>query len=120
MLKKLWKMVLLTYLCVGDTIRLDTVPGMNEIGTTAKNAFPATGTTWGQVAAEGYTWGTVDPALYPTWDYPVDSQFVPKRVKFLKRSQLMSFRFWQNSSAIKALTIGPMAVIAKPQRIGRV
>lgn len=118
LLKKLWKMLLLTYRVAGGSIHLDTVPGLNEIGATAKTSFPPTGKTWDTVASEGLTWAG-DASEYPTWDAPVNSQFVTKRIKFLKRAQMMSFRFWQDPG-VSALTLGPWAVVVKPQRVGRV
>lgn len=118
LLKKLWKMILLTYVVAGDNLVLDTVPGLNEIGTTSNTQFVATGQSWADIAAQGILWGG-DLSLYPTWDAPVDSQFVTNRVRFLKRAQMMSFRLYQNSSSVKALILGPWSLVAKPQRIGR-
>lgn len=118
LLKKLWKMLLMTYVCVGDTIRLDTVPGFNEIGTTSKTAFVTTGLTWQQLQNQGVLWQNLS-GTYPTWSAPA-MQFLTKRIKFLKRSQAMSFRFWQNSSNVTALVIGPWSIVMKPQRVGRV
>jgi hypothetical protein len=112
-------MLLMTYVCAGDSIRLDTVPGFNEIGTTSATAFVPTGLTWQQLQDKGLLWQDVQ-GVYPTWSAPVLSQFITKRIKFLKRSQAMSFRFWQNSSNVTALVIGPWSVVIKPQRVGRV
>lgn len=119
LLKKLWKMLLLTYVCAGDSIRLDTVPGFNEIGTTSATAFLPSGLTWQQLQNQAILWQNLS-ATYPTWASPVMSQFITKRIKFLKRSQAMSFRFWQNSSSVTALVLGPWSVVMKPQRVGRV
>lgn len=119
LLKKLWKMLLLTYVVSGDVICMDTVPGLNEIGTTSPTTFPATGNTWASMASLGLTWAG-SPVLFPTWASPVTSQFITKRIRFLKRAQMMSFRFWQNSNLIKSLALGPWGLIVKPQRVGRV
>lgn len=118
LLKKLWKMLMLTYQVAGDSIRMDTVPGLNEIGTQSKTAFPSTGMTWTQVANLGMLWAG-NPVSFPTWASPVESQFITKRIRFLKRSQMMSFRLYQNSGLVRSLQLGPWAVIVKPQRVGR-
>lgn len=118
LLKKLWKMLMLTYQVAGDSIRMDTVPGLNEIGTQSKTAFPATGMTWTQVANLGLLWAG-SPTEFPTWASPVESQFITKRIRFLKRSQMMSFRLYQNSNLVRSLQLGPWAVVVKPQRVGR-
>jgi len=119
MVKKLFKQLSLTYMCQGDALKLDTVLGNQFIGRTARSEFPATVYTWGQLGLLITTW--VNTALqFPTWDALVAANFRPRRIKFLKRSQMLSFRLYQKSQAVTQLQLGPFQLAFKWQRIGRI
>lgn len=117
--KKMFKLLSLTYLVQGDSLRLDTVPGMQNIGRTSTSAFPTTVYTWDQLVALLGTWDAL-AAAYPTWDALTAANFKPKRIKFIKRNQMLSFRLWQNSPLVTRAQLGPYHIEFKWQRLGRV
>jgi hypothetical protein len=119
MIKKLFKQLSLNYIVQGDSLRLDTVPGLINIGKTSTAAYPQTVYTWDQIALLAGSWDNL-ALLFPTWNGLVEANFKPKRVKFLKRSQMMSFRLWQNSPAVTKAQLGPFQLAYKWQRLGRV
>ncbi len=88
--KKLFKQLAMNYLLAGNTLAMDTVPGLNTVGT-------AINTTWATQAA----WTNL-------------------RKKFTKRDTHLQFRFYQSSSAVTDVQIGPLAIGFKLQRVGRV
>lgn len=117
--KKLFKQLAINYMVQGDSLRLDTVPGLQNIGKTATAIFPTTVYTWDQLVALFGNWDLLASA-YPTWDSLTEANFRPKRIKFLKRSQLMSFRLWQNSPGVSRASLGPFQIAYKWQRLGRI
>lgn len=117
--KKLFKQMSMNYLVQGDTLRVDTVLGLNEIGFRASAAFPVTVYTWDTLAAAFGNWDNLS-ARIPTWDQVIASVFTPKRIKFLKRTQNLSFRVYQNSSLVTRARIGPFQLGFKWQRPGRI
>lgn len=117
--KKLFKQLAMNYLAQGDSLTLDTVVGLNDIGFTSSETFPATVYTWDQLATTFGTWDKL-AALIPTWDQVILSVFAPKRIKFLKRSQNMAFRIYQTSSAVNRVKLGPFQLLFKWQRLGRI
>jgi hypothetical protein len=119
MIKKLFKQLSLNYIVQGDSLRLDTVPGLTNIGKTSTAAYPQTVYTWDQIALLAGSWDNL-ALLFPTWNGLVEANFKPKRVKFLKRSQMMSFRLWQNSPAVTKAQLGPFQLAYKWQRLGRI
>jgi len=119
MRKKLFKQIFMTYLSNGDSLHLDTVLGLQRLGRTAKSVFPATNYVWDNLPLLASDWDALG-GEFATWDLLNDSNFKPKRIKFLKRSQAMSFRLWQNSMDITRLQMGPFSLAYKWQRIGRI
>jgi hypothetical protein len=117
--KKLFKQLTLNYVAQGDVVHLDTVLGLQNIGRTARANFPTTVFTWNQLATTVGTWDDL-AELYPTWDSLTEANFRPKRIKFLKRNQMMSFRVWQASPAVTQLRLGPFQILYKWQRLGRI
>jgi hypothetical protein len=89
-LKKLIKQVQCLYKAVGDDLRLETIVGLNETATLASSKF-------------------LEQSTYRN-----------KRIKFLKRSQYLSFRLYPEDNTMSELRIGPMAIGFKFQRPGRV
>lgn len=119
MRKKLLKQIAMTYIVQGDTMRLDTVPGLNTIGKTSSVSFPVTVYTWDQIVALFGSWDLL-ASTYGNWDQLTNANFVPKRIKFIRRSQLLSVRLWQNSPAVSRFKLGPFNLGYKWQRPGRV
>ena len=117
--KKLFKQLSMNYLVQGDKLNLDTVLGLNQIGATATTAFVPTVYSWDQISTIFGTWDNL-AANMPTWDQVILSVFLPSRIKFLKRTQNLSFRLWQNSSAVTRCRIGPFQVGYKWMRTGRI
>jgi hypothetical protein len=119
MRKKLLKQLAINYLAQGDSLKIDTVIGLNSIGATSGSVFPATVYVWDNLPAIFPTWDAL-AAVQPTWDSLVQSVFQPKRVKFLKRSQEFAFRIYQNSSSVNRVRLGPFQIGFKLQRLGRI
>ena len=119
MILKLWTQLLVNYECSGDQLNVDTVVGLNDVGATISTVLPATIYTWDKLAATFTTWDNLK-AQEPTWNDLVNAVFIPKRVRFLKRSQNFAFRIWQNSSAVDHVTFGPFQLGFKRMRPGRV
>lgn len=119
LLKKLWKMLILHYLAGGDSLRLDTVVGLNDVGAQSTSTWPITEYTWSSLAVAYPTWFNVSQT-YPTWASVVINIFFTRRIKFLKRNQFIAFRIYQNSSSVNAAKIGPFSFGYKEQRPGRV
>lgn len=93
-LRKLWKQVQIHYISSTKSLNLDVVTNFDTIGTTTSSALP------------------------------ISATFVNKRLKFLKRSQLLGFRLYSRSTADSTVDaevqLGPWAIGFKRQRPGRV
>jgi hypothetical protein len=116
--KKLFKQLLMNYLSQGGDLRLDTVVGLNNVGKTSTTKFPATVYVWDNLSALFPTWDALGSQM-PTWDQLTQSVFKPKRIKFLKRSQHLAFRIWQEDATITRVVLGPFQLGFKLQRPGR-
>lgn len=116
---KRFKQLALHYLSQGAAIKVDTVLGLNNVGTTLTSDFPASVYTWDTLRASVSTWDSLK-AQFATWSAIISGVFIPKRVKFLKRSQHFSFRLYQASAATQRLKIGPYQIGFKLMRPGRV
>jgi hypothetical protein len=119
MRKKLFKQIALDYLAQGGALKIDTVVGLNNVGSTSLTQLPATVLTWDQLASTTPTWDSL-ATLYPTWDSLINSVFRPKRVKFLKRSQHFAFRIYAADTSLTKMVIGPFQLGYKEQRPGRI
>ena len=119
LLLKLFKEILLNYFCQGDVLKVDTVLGLNDTGTTLASTLPATIYTWGNLQGIFGTWAGLS-ARIPTWNQLIVSVFQAKRLRFLKRSQNFSFRIYQNSNAVTRLRLGPFQLGFKRLRPGRI
>jgi hypothetical protein len=115
---KLWTQLLMNYECAGDKLNVDVVLGLNDVGATVSSALQATIYTWDRLAATFSTWDSLK-STQPTWDDLINAVFIPKRLRFLKRSQNFAFRIWQNSSAVTQVTVGPFQLGFKRMRPGR-
>lgn len=116
---KRFKQLAIHYLIQGADLKVDTVLGLNNIGTTLSTVFPASVFTWDTLRASVGTWDLLK-AQFATWNDIIQGVFVPKRVRFLKRSQHFSFRLYQSSSAASRVKIGPFEIGFKQMRPGRV
>lgn len=116
---KRFKQLSIHYLVQGGSIKVDTVLGLNNIGAVLSSDFPASVYTWDTLRTLTATWDLCK-ATFATWNDIVQGVFVPKRVRFLKRSQHFSFRLYQSSSAISRLKVGPYQIAYKIMRPGRV
>lgn len=117
--KKLWKQLMLHYLVGGDALKLDTIVGLNTVGSTATSTWPITVYTWDKLATLFSTWDNLANS-YPTWDSLIESVFFLKRIKFIKRSQYLAFRIYQASASVNKATLGSFALGYKWQREGRI
>lgn len=116
---KKFKQLMLHYLVQGGNINVDTVLGLNQVGTTLTGIFPASVQTWDILRGNISTWDGVKDQ-YAVWNDLIAGIFQPKRVKFQKGSTHISFRLWQSNSSIVRLRIGPYHVGYKLKRPGRV
>jgi hypothetical protein len=119
MLKKLWKQVQIHYLVLGDSLRLDTVVGLNDVGSQRPSAFEETGWTWDLLPRSFRDWVELGASFF-AWDTLGHGIFVVKRIKFIKRDQYFAFRLYQNSANVSRAALGPFAIAFKRQRPGRV
>lgn len=119
MRKKLMKQLMMNYLVQGDSLKIDTVLGLNNVGQTSISTFPVTVLSWDQLGTTVPNWDQV-PGNFPTWDSVINSVFQPKRIKFLKRTQNFAFRIYQKSSGVTRVKLGPFALGYKLQRVGRI
>jgi hypothetical protein len=116
---KRYKQIALHYLAQGGDIMVDTVLGLNNVGTTLVSTFPASVYTWDTLRAAISTWDAL-AAEFATWSDVIDAVFDPARVKFMKKSQHLSFRLYQESAAMTRVKLGPYQLGYKLQRPGRV
>jgi len=116
---KRFKHFILHYLAQGGAIKVDTVLGLNNIGETLSTDFPASVMTWSQLRQSVTTWSGVKNQ-FATWSDLIQGVFVPKRVRFLKKSQHMSFRLYQENNTMTRVKIGPFEIGFKEMRPGRV
>lgn len=88
-LKKNFKQLNMTYKLVGDTLSMDTVPGLSSTGT----------------------------PISKNWPQALD--WTNKRRKFQKRSTHIGFRFYETLGNVTQCEIGPWMLGFKPLRAGR-
>ena len=100
-------------------MRLDTVVGLNNVGRTSNTTLPATLPTWSSVSATYATWAILS-ATVATWGSFVEAVYRPKRIKFLKRSQHLSFRIYAEDDNMTRAVLGPFSLGFKLQRPGRI
>jgi hypothetical protein len=116
---KKFKLMILEYLVQGGFIKVDVALGLNNIAKTLTGNFPSSVMTWDNLRTNISTWDGVK-AQFPTWSDIIQGVFQPKRVKFQKGSQFLSFRLYQSSSSITRLQTGPFGIGYKLKRPGRV
>lgn len=116
---KKFKLMILEYLVQGGFIKVDVALGLNNIAKTLTGNFPSSVLTWDNLRTNISTWDGVK-AQFPTWSDIISGVFQPKRVKFQKGSQFLSFRLYQSSSSVTRLKLGPFGIGYKLKRPGRV
>lgn len=119
MRKKLFKQFAFQYICAGDSLKVDTVIGLNETGVTSPTELPPTLWSWDRLGLTYTTWDA-ETILYPTWDSLTEGIYLTKRIKFLKRSQEMAVRIYQKSPAVTKAKFGPWQLGYKLMREGRI
>lgn len=119
LLLKRFKQLAVHYLAQGGDLKIDVVLGLNNLGTTLTGLFPASVMTWTDLKTNVATWDGVK-AQFSTWNTLVEGVFVPKRVKFMKRSQHLSFRLYQSNATMTRVKMGPFQIGYKLMRAGRV
>lgn len=119
LLKKSWKQVMMSYNVSGDSLKIDTVIGLNEIGQVTTTDLPITVQTWSNIGALYQSWTSLN-VVYPTWTSMTTSGFGVGRIKFLKRNQYFGFRVYQKSGSVNNATLGSYALGYKPLRPGRI
>lgn len=119
MRRKRFKQLAINYLAQGDSLRLDTVLGLNNIGKTSTSVFPPTVYVWDNLPGVFSTWDNL-AATIPTWDALINSVFAPRKIKFQKQSQDLAFRIYQNSANVTRAQLGPFQIGFKLMRPGRI
>lgn len=117
---KRWKQLSMDYLVAGGDLVVDIVLGLNDIGATVATTFPQSVPTWTSLRATPFSSWTSLKSSFPTWADVIQSVFVPKRVRFQKKSQFMSFRIYGSVTNLNDAQVGPYQVAYKLQRPGRV
>jgi hypothetical protein len=117
--KKLWKNLLMHYYVTGDTMKVDLVTGMNEPGSTNSSQFATSGSTWTFIAASFNTWSALSTA-YLNWAAVANNVWLKKKLRFLKRDQILGFRIYQNSASVTKLRLGSWQLGFKYLRAGRI
>jgi hypothetical protein len=115
---KRFKQLAIWYLVQGDAMTVDTVLGLNDIGSTLTSNFPVSVLTWDSLRAMINTWDGLK-AQFAAWSTIVQSVFVPKRVRFQKKNQYFAFRLYQASGAVTRMQVGPFQIAYKLMRPGR-
>ncbi len=116
---KRFKQFAVWYLAQGGGIKLDSVLGLNEVGTTLTTVLPASVYNWDQLGNLFTSWD--DLALeFATWDDIVQAVFLPKRARFSKKSQYFSMRLYRESDQVSRAQFGPFMLGYKVLRPGRV
>lgn len=89
-LKKNWKQLNMTYKLIGDTLSMETIPGLTSTGTLISKAWPQ------------------------------QLDYTNTKRKFQKRSTHISFRLYETLNTAIEVEIGPWMIGFKPLRPGRV
>lgn len=116
---KRFRQIAVHYLAQGGGLKVDTVLGLNNIGSTLSTTFPATVYTWDTLKTSVSTWTGVKNQ-FATWNALIQGVFAPKRVRFLKKAHHFSFRLWQENNTMQRVRIGPFHIAYKLMRGGRV
>lgn len=116
---KRFKQAAAHYLAQGGAIKADTVLGLNNLGRPLTTDLDASVPTWSQLGTTFDSWDDV-PNQFPSWTDLVQGVFLPKRLRFLKKTHHFSMRFYQEHSNMVRLRMGPIQIGFKYMRPGRV
>lgn len=116
---KRFKQIGLEYMAQGGNLRVDLVTGLNNVGASLTSTFPASVYTWDTLRLISSTWDATK-LNWPTWDQITQAVLLAKRVRFMRKSQFLSFRLWQSTNVMPRVRIGPYSMGYKLQRPGRV
>lgn len=116
---KRFKQFSVWYLTQGAGLKMDTVLGLNNIGTTLTTILPASVLSWDQLGVLFGSWDAL-ALQYATWDDISDAVFQPKRARFSKKSQYFSIRLYRENSTGTRVQFGPFQLLFKTLRKGRV
>jgi hypothetical protein len=116
---KRFKQFAIHYLTQGGNLNIDAVLGLNQIGTTLSTQLTNSVLTWDQLSVVLPNWSSVAQE-YPSWGQLINGVFRPKRARFLKKDQFLSFRLWQDTSAVARVKVGPFHIAYKSMRPTRV
>jgi hypothetical protein len=116
---KRFKYFIMHYLAQGGSIKVDTILGLNNVGETLTTDFPQSVYTWSTLRQSIASW-TGLKQQFASWADIVQGVIVPRRVRFLKKSQHLSFRLYQSNATMPRLKIGPFEIGYKEMRPGRV
>ncbi len=107
------------YLAQGGDIKIDTVIGLNDVGSTLTGTLPASVYTWDTLRLAIGTWEAL--ALeFPNWVGLIQGVFRPKKVGFMKKGHHIAFRFYQENDDMVRVRLGPQQIGYKPMRPSRV
>jgi hypothetical protein len=107
------------YMSQGDSLRVDVVLGLNDIGRQLSTEFPSSVYTWSRLPAILPTWVNLADE-FATWSDLVEGVMRIKRVRFAKKDHFISFRIYQNSALVSRARVGPWSVGFKYMRRLRV
>ena len=107
------------YLAQGGAIMVDTVVGLNNVGSTLTGNFPASVPTWDQIRLQAATWDDL-AAQYASWSEITEGVFRPKKIGFMKKGHHIAFRFYQENSTMVRVRLGPQQIGYKSMRPSRV
>ena len=107
------------YLAQGGNILVDTVMGLNDIGSTLTGYFPASVYTWDTLRVAFGTWANVS-TQYSSWNAITQGVFRPKKIGFMKKGHHVAFRYYQSNADMVRVRMGPQQVGYKPMRPSRV
>lgn len=116
---KRFKQFAVWYLAQGGGIRLDSVTGLNEVGTTLTTVLPNSVYNWNQLGNLFASWDALEDE-FATWDDIVQAVFLPKRARFSKKSQFFSMRLYRADKKVTRAQFGPFSLGFKQLRPGRV
>lgn len=116
---KRFKQFAVHYLAQGSALNLDAVLGLNNVGQTLTGSFPSTVLTWDALRNLLPNWSAVGEE-YPSWDGLIEGVFLPKRLRFIKKTHHLAFRLWQADGNMTRCRIGPFHIGYKLQRPQRV
>jgi hypothetical protein len=116
---KRFKQFSIHYLAQGGGVSMDTVVGLNEVGTTLTTVFPSSIYNWNQLGNLFLSWDDLAEE-FATWSDIISAVFLPRRARFSKKSQYFSIRLYRETPYVNRLQFGPYQLGFKTLRAGRI